>query len=56
MAAALPESCTGADLLQVVSTARSAAVRAVVAKLHAGKLILFLIWQYYEKLLRIIEF
>ncbi|XP_047033693.1 peroxisome assembly factor 2 [Helicoverpa zea] len=36
VAAALPDSCTGADLLQVVSTARSAAVRALVAKLHAG--------------------
>ncbi|KAJ8714091.1 hypothetical protein PYW08_007711 [Mythimna loreyi] len=35
VAAALPDSCTGADLLQVVSTARSAAVRALVAKLHA---------------------
>lgn len=37
VAAALPDSCTGADLLQVVSTARAAAVRALVAKLHAGK-------------------
>lgn len=36
VAAALPDSCTGADLLQVVSTARSAAVRALVSKLHAG--------------------
>ncbi|XP_075982685.1 peroxisomal biogenesis factor 6 [Anticarsia gemmatalis] len=36
VAAALPDSCTGADLLQVVSTARSAAVRSLVAKLHAG--------------------
>ncbi|CAH0594308.1 unnamed protein product [Chrysodeixis includens] len=36
VAAALPDSCTGADLLQVVSTARAAAVRALVAKLHAG--------------------
>ncbi|CAB3249279.1 unnamed protein product [Arctia plantaginis] len=38
VATALPDSCTGADLLQVVSTARSAAVRALVSKLHAGLL------------------
>lgn len=37
VAAALPDSCTGADLLQVVSTARSAAIRALVSKLHAGE-------------------
>ncbi|XP_063831279.1 peroxisomal ATPase PEX6 [Ostrinia nubilalis] len=36
VSAALPERCTGADLLSVVSTARSAAVRAVVEKLHKG--------------------
>ncbi|KAJ0173570.1 hypothetical protein K1T71_010719 [Dendrolimus kikuchii] len=33
---ALPEKCTGADLLQVVSTARAAAVRKLVANLNAG--------------------
>ncbi|XP_037876280.1 uncharacterized protein LOC110384950 isoform X1 [Bombyx mori] len=38
VAEALPDKCTGADLLQVVSTARSAAVRALVAKLHNGTL------------------
>lgn len=36
VAEALPERCTGADLMQVVSTARSAAVRALVSKLHNG--------------------
>ncbi|XP_034834037.1 peroxisomal ATPase PEX6 [Maniola hyperantus] len=38
VAAALPERCTGADLLQVVSVARSAAVRGLVDKLHAGQI------------------
>ncbi|CAH2231684.1 jg2342 [Pararge aegeria aegeria] len=38
VAAALPERCTGADLLQVVSVARAAAVRGLVDKLHAGTL------------------
>ncbi|GBP85812.1 Peroxisome assembly factor 2 [Eumeta japonica] len=36
VAAALPERCTGADLMQVVSTARAAAVRALVNRLHSG--------------------
>ncbi|CAG4957484.1 unnamed protein product [Colias eurytheme] len=36
VAAALPDRCTGADLLQIVSTARSAAVRSLVAKLNSG--------------------
>ncbi|KAJ2953376.1 hypothetical protein O0L34_g966 [Tuta absoluta] len=36
VSAALPERCTGADLLHVVSTARSAAVRTLVHKLHSG--------------------
>ncbi|XP_026331724.1 peroxisome biogenesis protein 6, partial [Hyposmocoma kahamanoa] len=36
VAAALPDRCTGADLLQITSTARSASVRSLVAKLHAG--------------------
>ncbi|XP_023934717.1 peroxisome assembly factor 2 [Bicyclus anynana] len=38
VAAALPERCTGADLLQVVAVARQAAVRALVDKLHAGQI------------------
>ncbi|XP_072929806.1 peroxisomal ATPase PEX6 [Epargyreus clarus] len=38
IALALPERCTGADLLHVVSTARAAAVRGLVAKLHSGAL------------------
>ncbi|XP_038206779.1 peroxisomal biogenesis factor 6 [Zerene cesonia] len=36
VAAALPDRCTGADLLQIVSTARSAAIRSLVAKLNSG--------------------
>lgn len=36
VADALPERCTGADLMQVVGTARAAAVRNLVAKLHQG--------------------
>ncbi|XP_049877810.1 uncharacterized protein LOC126375017 [Pectinophora gossypiella] len=36
VSAALPERVTGADLLQVVGTARAAAVRGLVARLHAG--------------------
>lgn len=36
VAAALPVRCTGADLMQVVSTARSAAVRGIVDKLNSG--------------------
>ncbi|CAG9565548.1 unnamed protein product [Danaus chrysippus] len=36
VAATLPESCTGADLLQVTSTARAAAVRGLVEKLNNG--------------------
>ncbi|XP_048486153.1 peroxisome assembly factor 2 [Plutella xylostella] len=38
VAEALPERVTGADLLQVVSTARAAAVRALVHKLQQGLL------------------
>ncbi|CAH0728500.1 unnamed protein product, partial [Brenthis ino] len=38
VAAALPERCTGADLLHVVSTARAAAVRGLVDKLQNGLL------------------
>lgn len=37
VAAALPERCTGADLLSVVSVARSAAVRALLDKLRDGQ-------------------
>lgn len=37
VSAALPERCTGADLMSVVATARSAAVRSVVASLRNGK-------------------
>ncbi|KAG6455481.1 hypothetical protein O3G_MSEX009205 [Manduca sexta] len=36
VAEALPDKCTGADLLQVVSCARSAAVRGLVSKLNSG--------------------
>ncbi|KAL0819562.1 hypothetical protein ABMA28_007655 [Loxostege sticticalis] len=36
VSAALPDRCTGADLMSVVSTARSAAVRNLVDKLHKG--------------------
>ncbi|CAH2094546.1 unnamed protein product [Euphydryas editha] len=36
VAKALPVRCTGADLMQVVSTARSAAVRGIVEKLNNG--------------------
>ncbi|XP_047537016.1 peroxisome assembly factor 2 [Vanessa atalanta] len=36
VAEALPARCTGADLMQVVSTARSAAVRGLVDKLNSG--------------------
>ncbi|XP_068618960.1 peroxisomal ATPase PEX6 isoform X2 [Battus philenor] len=36
VAEALPERCTGADLMQVVSSARSAAVRALVDKINNG--------------------
>ncbi|XP_045453093.1 peroxisome assembly factor 2 [Melitaea cinxia] len=36
VAEALPVRCTGADLMQVVSTARSAAVRGIVDKLNSG--------------------
>ncbi|KAM3960465.1 peroxisomal biogenesis factor 6 [Aphomia sociella] len=36
VAAALPERCSGADLLSVVSAARTAAVRALVQKLRSG--------------------
>ncbi|XP_052756516.1 peroxisomal biogenesis factor 6 [Galleria mellonella] len=36
VAAALPERCSGADLLRVVSTARAAAVRALLRDLHNG--------------------
>ncbi|CAG4954125.1 unnamed protein product [Parnassius apollo] len=38
VAEALPERCTGADLMQVVSTARSAAVRGLVDKIKSGSL------------------
>ncbi|CAF4868376.1 unnamed protein product [Pieris macdunnoughi] len=36
VAAALPQRCTGADLLQVVSTARTVAVRSLVEKINTG--------------------
>ncbi|CAH2045210.1 unnamed protein product, partial [Iphiclides podalirius] len=36
VAEALPDRCTGADLMQVVSNARSAAVRALLANLASG--------------------
>ncbi|XP_014371926.2 peroxisome biogenesis protein 6 [Papilio machaon] len=36
VAEALPERCTGADLMQVVSTARDAAVRGLVHKINTG--------------------
>ncbi|XP_013182873.2 peroxisomal ATPase PEX6 [Amyelois transitella] len=38
VALALPERCTGADLLQVVSHARAAAVRTVIHRLQAGQI------------------